>query len=262
MTGKAHEKHVEETRGAIPYVKVLQEIHRRLNPSFYLEIGVRHGRTLSLASGPAIGVDPHPDIRFPIGDDAHLFEQTSDDFFQRQRTHRTVPRTQGLAFIDGLHLFEFALRDFINVERFFHPTSLVVIDDIFPNHPVQASRHRQSRVWTGDVWKVHACLREYRPELTLLPLDTSPTGLLVVAGLDPDSRVLEDSYVEILRRFNQSDEWSLPPERVINREGAVSPETRVVGELLDVLADAGGNGAGSAEVRRALSAARQSECGR
>ena len=39
-----------------------------------------------------------------------------------------------LAFIDGLHLFEFSLRDFMNVEKLAHPGSVVVFDDAAAQH--------------------------------------------------------------------------------------------------------------------------------
>ncbi len=64
-----------------------------------------------------------------------------------------------LCFIDGMHLFEYALRDFMNVERCAAPGAIVVIDDIFPNHPAQGQRERRTRAWTGDVWRLVETLR-------------------------------------------------------------------------------------------------------
>jgi hypothetical protein len=68
-----------------------------------------------------------------------------------------------LAFIDGMHLFEFALRDLIHSERHMAPWGLVVIDDIYPCHPAQARRSRRTGSWTGDVWRLLPVLREHRP---------------------------------------------------------------------------------------------------
>ena len=50
----------ETVTGALPYLEILDRLHRELAPAHYLEIGVRHGISLALARGPATGVDPAP----------------------------------------------------------------------------------------------------------------------------------------------------------------------------------------------------------
>ena len=85
---------------------------------------------------------------------------TSDDFFAR-----ADPIVSGgdrrLAFIDGMHLkLEFALRDFINLEKLTHPGSVVVFDDVLPRNNEEASRVRHSLFWAGDVYKVAVAPRE------------------------------------------------------------------------------------------------------
>jgi len=166
---------------------------------------------------------------------------TSDEFFERHATD-AIQRPVDLAFIDGLHLFEYALRDFINVERWASPSGLVVFDDIFPNHPLQGSRHRRTRAWTGDVWRIATCLREWRPDLLLVPLDCSPTGLLLVGRLDPTSRVLESRYDTIVRRC-LSRPSDGPPPNVLRREGTLRPTDSFISDLLDALRRARSSGA-------------------
>ena len=41
-------------------------------------------------------------------------------------------KTLDLAFIDGMHHFEFALRDFINVEKYCSADSIILIHDVYP----------------------------------------------------------------------------------------------------------------------------------
>ena len=84
---------------------------------------------------------------------------TSDDFFASPQCAAHLRQPIDLAFIDGMHLVEFALRDFMQVERRASRAGMIVLDDIFPNHPLQARRVRESGVWTGDVWKILPCLR-------------------------------------------------------------------------------------------------------
>ena len=106
-----------------------------------------------------------------------------------------------MAFIDGMHLFEYALRDLINIERHCSPGSVLLVHDCYPQDEVTAARERSTRRWSGDIWKLVLCLREYRPELRLATLDVAPTGLAVITGVDSGSRVLAERYDEICERY-------------------------------------------------------------
>jgi len=225
---------IEKTSGQTPYTDVLAQIHRTLQPGGYLEIGVRTGSSLALASCPSIAIDPEPDLEQPLADHQQLYRQTSDAFFEHLADTALEHWQPDLVFIDGMHLFEFALRDFMNVERRASATTLVLIDDIYPNHPLQAARERQSRVWTGDVWKLHDCLRIKRPDLTLIPLDTFPSGLLLVAGLDPENHTLWEQYNPTVRAYQGRTLDSLN-SAVLNREGARSPDDPVIQALIERL---------------------------
>jgi hypothetical protein len=59
--------------------------------------------------------------------------------------------------------------------------------------------------WTGDVWKLIVCLRQYRPDLEIAVVDVPPTGLGIVTRLDPASSVLRDRQGELLERFVNMD---------------------------------------------------------
>lgn len=219
----------EATSGRAPYLDVLRRFHDALQPTSYLEIGVRNGASLSLARGSAIGVDPFPHITHALPPAAIIDARTSDEFFKASPPGLVVD----LAFIDGLHLFEQALRDFMHVERIARPGAALLVDDVCPNHPAQARRMRKTQAWTGDVWKLSTILRAYRPDLFLRILDTHPTGMLLVAGLDPSNRLLWDQYNPIVRQF--SGEIAPPPD-VIERTGAVDPTGPELTEVLGALA--------------------------
>lgn len=221
----------EQLGGATPYRQVLQRLHAELSPSLYLEIGVRTGASLALARGEAIGVDPAPIVAVELPPGARVVQTTSDEFFARWQPEQRVE----LGFIDGLHLFEQALRDFIHVERCADRDGVIVIDDIYPNHPSQARRARSTRAWTGDLWKLHEVLRLHRPDLTLLPLDTHPTGLLVVTGLDPTSTTLEQAYEELVAEYARE---IAPPAHVLARAGSQPPQGLLFEALLAHLAQA------------------------
>ncbi|MGI8622887.1 MAG: class I SAM-dependent methyltransferase [Solirubrobacteraceae bacterium] len=222
------------------YLDFLQEVHRRLNPPTYLEIGVRNGDSLALAQGAAIGVDPRPRLRVELSDRTRIYRQTSDAFFARDRPLRHFDRRAvAMSFIDGLHHAEFALRDFINVERLSRWTSVAIFDDIFPLEAAWAARERETREWTGDVFKVMGVLERHRPDLALLKVDTEPTGLLLVLGLDRESTALADRYAEIAAQIAQPDP-QLVPAAVLKRRGAVDPQAVLESPVWRVLRKARG----------------------
>jgi SAM-dependent methyltransferase len=223
----------EQVRGEENYIDFLSRLHAAVRPSLYLEIGVRFGRSLALADGPAVGVDPEPDLRFDLGSGTRVWTGTSDEFFE-SADQNWLPVPVDLAFLDGMHLFEYVLRDFMNTERRSRPGATIVIDDVFPVHPAQAERSRRTRVWTGDVWKIDAILARYRPDLVRIRVDTDPTGLLLVVGADPENRRLWQQYNPIVRAFSED----LPvPEDVLDRADALSPTSPQVAAAVALIAD-------------------------
>jgi hypothetical protein len=223
----------------------LRRLHALVRPRNYLEIGVFDGHSLALSRVPSIAIDPAFKVTQPLKVDVHLAKQTSDDFFARPdpilhlRSGRNPIRnlrrgrppfahyrggtTLDLAFIDGMHLFEFALRDFMNVERFSTWSSVIVFDDMLPRNVPEAARERATPQWTGDVYKIIPVLREHRPDLTLIPVDTTPTGVLVLLGADPSSDTLKTHYDQIVEAWVTPDPQAIPID-ILERRDAVSPE--------------------------------------
>jgi SAM-dependent methyltransferase len=200
---KQEKNELNKIQGKTNYLEVIREFHSVLQPEFYFEIGVRKGASLSLSDCETIGVDPEPDIdKSKIGLNKAVYEMTSDSFFEYFADKTIGSRSIDLAFIDGMHLFEFVLRDFINIETYSDSKTIVLVDDILPNNEIQAERVRKSKVWTGDVWKFYFCLKKYRPDLELHLLDTSPSGMLVIKGLDKYNQILVNKYNTIINEFN------------------------------------------------------------
>ena len=213
--GNAEEEHIY---GKGDKHQLLEAVHREINPSLYLEIGVQTGKSLRLAIGQAIGVDPMPQITQTLDQNIKLIKATSDAFFSDLASEMLGDGVD-MAFIDGMHLFEYVLRDFINVEKYSKPETLIFIDDIYPGHAAQAKRERATRAWTGDVWKILATLQKHRPDLTLQTIDIHPTGLLVVCGLDSSSTVLSSNYEKIVEEYK--GDISVPSE-ILSRASASS----------------------------------------
>lgn len=215
-------------KGEQPYLEFMQLVHRKLLPKYYFEIGVREGHSAKLATCQATGIDPAANVKFKLSD-FKLIEATSDEYFAEIIDKEPVP---DLAFIDGMHLFEYVLRDFINVESCSNNSTVVLIDDIFPNTIDQASRERKTKAWMGDVWKLKLCLEEFRPDLILIPINTYPSGLLMVIGLDNTNNILVERYNEIVKRFLRMKE---PSQHILDRIGAVSPYHPFIRNVMNVV---------------------------
>jgi hypothetical protein len=119
------------------------------------------------------------------------------------------------------------LRDFVNTERYAHASSVIVLDDMLPRHPDEAARDRalgRARgAWTGDVYKVTETLRELRPDLVVLEVDTAPTGTVVVLNPDAASSVLPTAYDDLVEAYVTPDPQGVP-EEILRRSRAVAPE--------------------------------------
>jgi len=193
------------------YYHLLARLHPLLTPSTYIEIGIDRGRSLFLA-GPdcrAIGIDPAPviDVEFQGTPDIHTV--TSDAFFAEQ----DVPALLGqphfdLAFIDGLHTFDQALKDFINLTRYAGPDSVILMHDCYPLDAASCTRDRQTNIWSGDVWKVVCALRHAVPDIDLVTIKTPPTGLGLAKNCHGLYETLDARYDDLVAMFKDRDfEW-------------------------------------------------------
>jgi hypothetical protein len=186
------------------YYKWIEYFYTMLAPEFVIEIGVADGASLALVRPPtvAIGVDPYPTVAYPPKAETYIFPETSDAFFARDAPKRLLAgRPVGVGFIDGLHLFEQTLRDFINLERYCGPRSVILFHDTVPLDDATQRRACDTQFHTGDVWKIVLCLKAYRPDLDVFTIATPWTGLTVVTGLDPSSGVLANLFNEAVERF-------------------------------------------------------------
>jgi hypothetical protein len=207
----------------------LAALHFLLKPKTYLEIGVQHGWSLDLAdaSDVAYGIDPQPLVT-PRGNQI-IYSMTSDEFFNVATP--SIPGPIDLAFIDGMHLFEYALRDYLNVEKHLSLGGLVVFDDVLPRNQEEASRVQCPGDWTGDVWKVAYILRASLGEETIRLVNTQPTGLLLVRGDWPSPDMKPVDYEEAVTVFGR-DYMDQVPNSVLNRAYALDPQ-----EALDWVRD-------------------------
>lgn len=189
------------------YIDLLGRFHEVRRPGTYLEVGSQKGLSLQPARGRCIAIDPSFRIESDViagKEDLYLYQGTSDDFFASNYLGQMGIRID-FAFLDGMHLFEFLLRDLINTERrAAGPKSVIALHDCVPYARIMTTRDWDksiTRSWTGDVWKLIPILRRYRPDLEVKVLDCEPTGLVLISHCDSQSTVLEDAYDEIVAEY-------------------------------------------------------------
>lgn len=221
---------------SVHYLPFLTQVHDLLKPRTYLEIGVRRGHTLALATGQGIGVDPAPQVAddVTLAPGVRLVPLSSDGFFAAGDPLGALdPPVVDLALLDGRHHHESLLRDFVNVERHTGPGSVVVIDDVLPRTAEQAGREPGPKHWTGDVWRIVPSLRRARPDLILILVRTTPTGLLLVLGADRTDATLAAAYDDLTAQA--ASPAAEPTAEILSRSSAVYPAWVIGAPFWEVL---------------------------
>ncbi|NKI19202.1 methyltransferase domain-containing protein [Spongiibacter sp. KMU-166] len=207
-TEPQHNTHPLQHRGR-HYLEFLQGDLRARQSDAHLEIGTRDGSSIAALDCPVIAIDPNLVVNGNvIGNKPQclFFQMTSDDFFNRYRPDALFGKPIDSAFLDGMHLFEFLLRDFINTEKHCDKEAVIYMHDCLPVTTEMTNRDERSvpntgpfaHWWTGDVWKVLPILKEYRPDLEITCYDCPPTGLVKVSSLDPHNTALQHHYENIV----------------------------------------------------------------
>lgn len=203
-------------------IRRLKSIQDIIDAKKYLEIGVQAGTTFrSLQLDRMDGVDPvfMFDVKQVAGNGRHLHQMTSDEFFSRN----LGVEKYDLVFIDGLHTYDQAYRDFCNVLLRLHHRSIVVIDDVFPCDKHSALRTQDEciasrredpefdggnlRAWHGDVFRL----------LVFLNLFHTSLCYATVPGKEGVQTVIWSKALEVNARESQSSPWTHPPFAVFEK---------------------------------------------
>ena len=192
------------------YTEFLDQLHIDLMFDWSMEIGCRAGRTFGPTRSNTIAVDPFFKAEQNIINAKKrlfVFQETSDDFFAHDFL-KTMKIKLSFAFLDGMHLFEFLLRDFLNTEANSRPDGVIALHDCLPFKPQMLTRDLDNLPrgpWTGDVWKLIPILQKYRPDLKITALDARPTGLVLVSNLKPTDKTLSKNYDKIIAEWETVD---------------------------------------------------------
>ncbi len=207
---------IPENHLGIHYWDLLDQLTAKRRVKRYLEIGVQEGCLMSRINAEhAVGVDPFFNIRFNVAAKKRsisLFQGTSDEFFGRGDNVKLIGGSPDFVFLDGMHTFEYLLRDFYNTERISSKSTLIAVHDCLPLNDAMIDRDEERSIergkstsfpnyWTGDVWKFVLALMEYRRDVKIIAADSAPTGMVFVTNLDPESQVLSENYLDICQKY-------------------------------------------------------------
>jgi len=143
--------------GIMKRYEIINQIIKDKKYQSYLEIGLGDGVNFTkVECQDRIGIDPKAD-----DEHAELYECTSDEFFD------SVNVTFDLIFIDGLHHAEQVERDIVNSWECLNKGGMILIHDIKPENEQMTYRPRQTKKWTGDVYRAWHGLQIKYPKLKL-----------------------------------------------------------------------------------------------
>lgn len=161
----------------------LTHLRRSLPLRSYLEIGVSKGATFrNVTFERKFAVDPHFRFRYKNTLGEMYYETTSDAYFAGLNDDVIFD----CVFIDGLHHWEQALRDFDNTLQHTHANSLIVIDDVYPCDEFSILRSQEKAVamrllkapgvrhansWHGDVFKAAFMIAYFYPDISFVTID-------------------------------------------------------------------------------------------
>lgn len=231
MTSFTNEKGREVRASGLNYLRFLAELHQTYTFDWYMEVGCRNGNSFAAVRSKTIAVDPVFSIKknvISIKPALHLFQNTSDEFFNLKFLERNEIKLS-VSFLDGMHLFEFLLRDFIATERNSAKDGVILLHDCCPWTHTMTTRDLENipdGPWTGDVWKLIPILKKYRPDLKIDILDCKPTGLVAISNLDPGNLMLSNSYSNIKQEFLEVDLESYDPKKLYESFGYVSADAQ------------------------------------
>ncbi len=211
------------------YQSFLDDLHRENMFDWYMEIGCNEGRTFAPVQSKTVAVDPFFKCETNIigkKPTLHVFQEESDSFFSSGFLNKMNIRLS-FSFLDGMHKFDYLLRDFMNAEANAHRDGVIALHDCCPFNEEMTTvdmSNLPKGAWTGDVWKLLPILQEYRPDLKLTVLGCRPTGLVLISELDPKSTALAAAYDEIIQRYDGLELKQFGTDRFFNSFQYIDPK--------------------------------------
>lgn len=169
----------------------------------YLEIGVDHGENFKkVVCEEKFGVDPAENSNV-------THQMTSDDFFKKNK------KKFDIVFIDGLHHAEQVEKDIENSLKFLKKGGVIVLHDCIPHCERIQRVPRETKEWTGDVWKAIIKVRR-QPDIHISIVDTDYGVGIIEKGQQTPLIIDNPTFAQFEAKKN---EWLniISPEEFLNK---------------------------------------------
>ena len=193
-------------------IKLIKYILSKKQSKNYLEIGVFSGHTFfKIKTTFKIAVDPEFQFGFfrkltktiinPYNRFNKYFSKTSDRFFSEDAASVFEFKKIDVVLIDGMHEYNFALRDVENSLKYLDEDGIIIMHDCNAVTEDTSSSFEEWKSkgmigsWNGDLWKTIMHLRSLRNDINVFVLDCDH-GLGIVTKRKPEN-ALHFSVAEI-----------------------------------------------------------------
>lgn len=186
-------------------LEIIQTLMQKKNLKNYLEIGVFNGHIFfRIRSNFKLAVDP--EFRFtnmrkwgktllnPYNLYNQYFSKTSDAFFSEDAPRVIKNKKIDIALIDGMHEYDYALRDVENTLQYLSDDGVIIMHDCNPLTKQAASSFKEweerkfADTWNGDVWKVILHMQSLRNDVNAFTLDCDQ-GLGIITKGKPERQL-------------------------------------------------------------------------
>lgn len=141
------------------HIKLINNYISRYNYKSYLEIGIDECVCFrQIQCEYKVGVDTYSTSN------CVTHKMTSNEFFLLNN------KTFDIIFIDGLHHSDQVIKDIENSLNILNKGGTIIVHDCLPLNEIEQIVPRQTKVWTGDVWKAWMEFRK-RKDLRMFVFD-------------------------------------------------------------------------------------------
>ncbi len=182
---------------------IINALIKRYNLKMYLEIGIQHADNCfnKIECDFKQGADPCALTVPVVNNNVWFHECTSDQYFESMNRQKKQGNFD-ITFIDGLHEIRQVITDIHNCLCHLSKGGFIVVHDCNPSSEAMQRVPRETKEWTGDVWKAIVLFRSF-PGLRVHVVDTDYGCGIISVGKQDIIIVKNPSYDDLVENRKQ-----------------------------------------------------------